>query len=159
MKMAKNIWDEFDKAIDTKGLAEDVKDAAENGGTLREVPESTYEVTVEKLELVKSKSGQPMVTCWMKIISGEFKNSRLFFNQVVAQGFQVHRCNEFLRALVAELDDEDAIEIEFKTYRQYGELLMDVAEAIDGNFEYAVEYSKNDKGYPNYEVKEVFVLE
>lgn len=159
MKMAKNIWDEFDKAIDTKRLAEDVKDAAENGGTFREVPESTYEVTVEKLELVQSKSGQPMVTCWMKIISGEFKNSRLFFNQVVTQGFQARKCNEFLRALVAELDDEDAIEIEFKTYRQYGELLMDVADAIDGNFEYAVEYSKNDKGYPNYKVKEVFVLE
>lgn len=157
--MAKNIWDEFDKTIDTKGLAEDVKDAAENGGTFREVPEDTYEVSVEKLELVKSKSGQPMVSCWMKIVSGEYKNSRLFYNQVVQMGFQVHRCNEFLRALVAELDDASRPDIEFRTYRQYGELLMDVAEAIDNSFEYAVKYSKNDKGFPSYEITEVFVLE
>lgn len=26
-----NIWDEFDKAIDTEGLAKDVADAAETG--------------------------------------------------------------------------------------------------------------------------------
>lgn len=32
-----NIWDEFDKAIDTEGLAKDVADAAENGGR-RDVP-------------------------------------------------------------------------------------------------------------------------
>ena len=32
-----NIWDEFDKAIDTEGLAKDVEEAAENGGR-REVP-------------------------------------------------------------------------------------------------------------------------
>ena len=33
----KNIWDQFDNAIDTTGLANDVKEAAENGtvGTCR----------------------------------------------------------------------------------------------------------------------------
>ena len=30
-----NIWDEFDKTIDTKGLQNDVKEAAENGGNRR----------------------------------------------------------------------------------------------------------------------------
>lgn len=30
--MAENIWDKFDEAIDTEGLAKDVKEAAENGG-------------------------------------------------------------------------------------------------------------------------------
>lgn len=32
-----NIWEEFDKSIDTEGLAKDVEEAAENGGR-REVP-------------------------------------------------------------------------------------------------------------------------
>lgn len=94
-----NIWDEFDKAIDTEGLAKDVEDAAENGGR-REVPHDTYEISVQKLELIKSKKGDPMLTCWMKILEGEYKGSLIFMNQVVTQGFQIHIANEFLRSFV-----------------------------------------------------------
>ena len=64
-----NIWDEFDKAFDTEALAKDVEEAAENGGR-RDVPHDTYEISVQKLELTKSKKGDPMVTCWMKIVEG-----------------------------------------------------------------------------------------
>ena len=96
-----NIWDEFDKAIDTDGLAKDTEEAAENGGR-REVPHDTYEISIQKLELVKSKSkGDPMVTCWMKVLEGEYKGSLIFMNQVITQGFQVHIVNEFLRSLCA----------------------------------------------------------
>lgn len=152
-----NIWDEFDKNIDTDGLQEDIKNAAENGGNFKEVPPDTYEVSIEKLELVKSKSGSPMVSCWMKILAGEYKNSRMFLNQVITRGFQVHKCNEFIRQLVSGM--ENPLEIQFKTYKQYGNLLMDVMEEIDGNYEYAVKFTKNDKGYAEYTVIDVYVLE
>ena len=69
-----NIWDEFDKAFDTEALAKDVEEAAENGGRC-DVPHDTYEISVQKLELTKSKKGDPMVTCWMKIVEGEYKGS------------------------------------------------------------------------------------
>lgn len=151
-----NIWDEFDKAIDTEGLAKDVEEAAENGGR-REVPHDTYEVAVTKLELVKSKKGDPMVTCWMKILEGEYKGSLIFMNQVVTQGFQIHIANEFMRALVAEM--ADPIDVQFKTYNQYGNMIMDVMEAIDNNFEYQLDYRENSKGYNEFEIKEVYVLE
>lgn len=150
------IWDEFDNSIDTEGLQNDVKEAAENGGTRREVPHDTYEVKIDKLELVKSKKGDPMVTCWMRILEGEYKNSLIFMNQVINQGFQIHIVNEFLRNLVSEM--EKPIDIEFKTYRQYGNLLMDIMEEIDGNFEYAVEYGEN-KGFNTFKIEEVYVLE
>lgn len=151
-----NIWDEFDKAIDTEGLAKDVEDAAENGGR-REVPHDTYEIAIQKLELAKSKKGDPMVTCWMKIVEGEYKGSLIFMNQVVTQGFQIHIVNEFVRALVAEM--EKPIDVQFKTYNQYGNMLMDVMEAIDNNFEYQLDYRENSKGYNEFEIKEVYILE
>lgn len=151
-----NIWDEFDKAIDTEGLTKDIEEAAENGGCYKEVPHDTYEVAINKLELTKSKRGDPMVTCWMKIVAGEYTNSLIFMNQVVTQGFQIHIVNEFLRALVGEMDEP--IEIEFKTYNQYGNLLMDVMEAIDNNFEYSVNYGER-KGYNTFEIEEVYPLE
>lgn len=150
-----NIWEEFDKAFDTEALAKDVKEATENGGR-REVPHDTYEIAVTKLELVKSKKGDPMVTCWMKIVEGEYRGSLIFMNQVVTQGFQLHIANEFLRALAAEM--AEPIDIHFDTFTQYKDLILDVWEAIDNNFEYKVRYYDN-KGYNAFEIQEVYALE
>lgn len=153
MAETNNIWDKFDKAIDTTGLANDVKEAAENGTAYKEVPHGDYEVKIEKLELTASKAGDPMVTVWFKILTGEYKGSRIFMNQVITQGFQIHIINEFLRSL-----DTD-IEIEFVTYRQYGNLLMDVMEEIDGNLEYGLAYGEGKKGFSTYEITDVFEVE
>jgi len=149
-----NIWDKFDEAIDTKGLQEDVKEAAENGtGSFKEVPHGEYEVEVNKMELIASKKGDPMVTIWFKVVSGEYKGSLIFFNQVITQGFQIHIVNELLRSMDTGLD------IEFKTYKQYGNLLMDVMEEIDGQLEFALKYGEGKKGFSTYEITDVFEVE
>ncbi len=146
-------FSKFDKAIDTEGLKKDVAEAAENGGgTRKEVPHGKYEVKIEKLELKESKKHDPMVSCWMRILNGEFEKSILFMNQVVTQGFQIHIVNEFLRSL------DSGIDIEFESYSQYAQLLMDVAEAIDGQLEYALEYGEN-KGFNTFAITEVFDAE
>lgn len=158
--MANNIFDKWDNNIDTKGLAEDVKQAAIDGEnrTYKEVEPGEYEVSVEQMEVKASSKGDPMVSIWFKIVSnGEYKGSMIFMNQVITQGFQVHIVNELLRAMVSECDD--APEIEFKTYKEYAELVMDVHEAISENFEYALKYRKNNKGFNTFEISEVFVLE
>lgn len=148
-----NIWEQFDKAIDVEGLQMDIKEAAENGLTFKEVPHGQYEVKIEKLELIASKAGDPMVTVWFKIVDGEYEGSMIFMNQVITRGFQIHLMNEFLRSL------ESGIEIEFKNYSQYGQLLMDVHEAIDGKYEYALVYGQNNKGFNTFEIVEVYELE
>lgn len=153
-----NIFDKWDKEIDTEGLAADVQEAAENGtGNYKEVPHGDYEVAIQQMELKASKKGDPMVSIWFKILDGEFKNSIIFFNQVITQGFQVHIVNEMLRMMVSEM--EDAPVIEFKSYKQYGNLIMDIFEAVNDNFEYALAYKKGKKDFSTYEIKEVFVLE
>ena len=154
-----NIFDKWDKEIDTEGLANDVKEAATNGsGEFKEVPHGDYEVSVQQMELKASKKGDPMVSIWFKILDGEFKGSLIFFNQVITQGFQVHIVNEMLRAMVEECGS-DVPEIEFTSYKQYANLLMDIFEAINGNFEYALAYKKGKKDFSTYEITEVFVLE
>lgn len=153
-----NIFDKWDKEIDTEGLAADVKEAAENGGgEYKEVPHGDYEVAVQQMELKASKKGDPMVSIWFKILDGEFKGSLIFYNQVITQGFQVHIVNEMLRMMVSEMTD--APDIEFKSYKQYGNLIMDIFEAINDNFEYVLAYKKGKKDFSTYEIKEVFVLE
>lgn len=121
---------------------------------MKEVPNGIYNVKILKMELVVSK-GDPMVSIWFKIVSdGEYKNSIIFMNQVITQGFQIHIVNELLRMMVSEMGT-DAPVIEFKTFKQYGNLIMDVFEAIDNNFEFALDYKKGKGDFSKYEITEV----
>ena len=145
-------FSKFDKAVDLDRLKKDVEGAKENTGSFKEVPVGKYEVSVDKMELSESKKGDPMVSIWFKIISGEYKNSRLFFNQVITQGFQIHIVNELLR------DMDTGLDIDFESYSQYGQLLLDVHEAVDGQLEFAIEYGEN-KGFKTFEITDVFEVE
>lgn len=144
-------FSKFDKKVDLEGLKKDIEESSNND--FKEVPHGSYEVAITKLELSESKKGDPMVKVWFKIVSeGEYKGSLIFMNQVVTQGFQIHIVDEFLRSL------ETGIEIKFESYSQYADLLLDVFEAVDGNFEYGLKYSDN-KGYDKFEITDVFALE
>ena len=148
-----NIWEKFDKAIDVEGLQKDVQEAVENDANFREVPHGEYEVKIEKLELVESKAGDPMVTVWFRVLAGDYKGSMIFMNQVITKGFQIHIMNEFLRSL------DSGYDVEFRSYSQYGQLLMDIHEAIDGELEYLLKYSEGKKGFSNYEIVDVYEVE
>lgn len=156
-----DMFAKWDEAIDTEGLQKDIAEAAENSGSgdYKEVPHGNYEVAVQQMELKASKKGDPMVSIWFKIVSGEYKNSLIFYNQVVTQGFQIHMVNEMLRNMCEEMTDAPVIE--FKSYKQYGELLMDIHEAVADDFEYVLKYAANpkNKDFSTYEITEVFTLE
>lgn len=146
-------FSKFDKKVDLEGLKNDILDAEENGGgNFKEVPHGNYEVAITKLELGESKKHDPMVTVRFKILDGEFKNSLIFMNQVVTQGFQIHIVDDFLRSL------ETDVEIEFESYAQFGELLMDVFEAVEGKLEFGLKYGER-KGFNTFEITDVFEVE
>lgn len=156
----KNIFAQWDNAVDVEGLQKDIHDAEQNGGgNYKEVPHGKYEVSIEKMELKATKEkNNPMVSVWMKIVSdGEFKGSLLFMNQVITQGFQIHIVNEFLRSLIQ--DCADAPVVEFKSYAQYANLLMDIHEMVADSFEYGIDYGQTKKGFDTFEVLEVYPLE
>ena len=148
-----DIWAKFDQMVDTEGLKKDVREVAENKIEFKEVPEGHYEVKISKIELTSSKTGRPMVSLWMRILQGPYKGQYIFWNQVVDMGFGLHKVNEFLRSL------DSGLEVQFENFTQYGNLLMDIHEAIDGRLEYGLKYSKNSKGYDEFEITDVFELE
>ena len=140
-----------------KVSSDDVKSIEKNNKKdFDKVPYGQYEVSIKKLELISNSNDDPMVVCWFKILDGKYKNSMIFMNQVVSQGFQIHLANEFLRSIA---DGPDAPTITFESYSQYAQLIMDVAEYIDGKFEYALNYGQTPKGYDTFEIKEIFELE
>lgn len=153
-------FSKFDKMVDIDGLKKDIAAAEANGGgtDFKDVPHGSYEVAIDKLELTETKkTGKPMVSCWMKIVSeGEFKGQRIFMNQVITQGFQIHIMNSFLRSL---LPDDSGIDVEFTGYADYNDLLLDITEYIDHKFEYAIEYGENNKGFDTFQVTDIFELD
>lgn len=151
-------FSKFDKMVDVEGLKEDLRNAEANGGgDYVEVPKGTYEVKVASMELGETgenskNPGSPMVKIRFKVLSGEYKGQSIFMNQVVTQGFQIHLVDEFLRSL------DSGVEIVFESFSQYAQMLMDVAEAIDGKLEYALEYGEK-KGFNTFKITEIFEVE
>ena len=145
-----DMFEKWNSNVDLAGLQKDVKDAQDNKGEYEAVPHGEYEVKVDKIELKSSKKGDPMVSIWFTILEGKYKKSKLFLNQVITQGFQIHIVNKLLKSMKTDLN------IEFVDYKQYAELLLDVAEECDtNNLEFVVKYEDN-KGYDKFTITEVF---
>ena len=145
-----DMFEKWNSNVDLAGLQQDIKDAQDNNKEFETVPHGEYEVKLAKLELKATKKGDPMVSAWFTILNGKYKNSKLFMNQVVTQGFQIHIVNEFLRSMKTDID------VDFEDYKQYAELLLDVAEFCDANnLEFAIKYEDN-KGYDKFTITEVF---
>lgn len=143
-------FSKFDNAFDIEGLKKDIKEAEQNGQNYEDVPTGEYVVNINKLELTESKKGDPMLTCWFKILEGDHKNQLIFMNQIIKQGFQVHIANEFLRSLGIEKD------IHFETFRQYGQLIFEIENEIENQrLEYALDYGMK-KGYSTFKITQVF---
>lgn len=142
---------EFDKAFDVAGLKNDIKKAEENGADYEEIPVGEYEVKIEKMELKKSKKGEPMFSCWFKVLVGDYKGKLIFMNQLLKEGFHFHLVNQFLRSLETEK------EIVFDSFNQYGNLIYDIKEFIDiKGYEFALDYQKKDGKYSTFKIVEVF---
>ena len=145
-----DMFEKWNSNVDLAGLQKDIKDAQDNNKEFEAVPHGEYEVKLDKLELKATKKGDPMVSAWFTILEGKYKKSKLFMNQVVTQGFQIHIVNEFLRSMKTDID------VDFVDYKQYADLLLDVAEFCDeNNLEFAIKYEDN-KGYDKYTITEVF---
>ena len=159
--MENNIFAQWDNKVDVEGLQKDIHEAEQNGGgNFKEVPHGKHEVCIENMKLKATKEKKdPMVSIWMKVVGDEdeSKGSLIFMNQVITQGFQIHIVNEFLRSLIK--DCADAPVVEFKSYAQYAELLMDIHELIADSFEYGINYGQTKKGFDTFEVFEVYPLE
>ncbi len=148
-----NIFNAFDDAFLNDDFLADIA-AAEKGEPTeqKEVPTGRYEVKIHKMELTKSKKGDPMFSCWFKVVNGDYNNQLIFMNQVITKGFQVHIVNEFLRSLKSKQD------VCFLNFQQYGALIRDVLFDIDKQFEYGLDYSENAKGFKEFKIFEAFPM-
>ena len=148
----------FDKKVDVEGLKKDVQEAEKNqpSGDYPEIPKGKYEVKFENIEMrATKKDGRPMLSVQARILEGDFKKKCLFMNRVLFgtknDGNMIASAKGWLKKLGTN------IEIEFENYSQFAELIMDVAEAVEDNFEYLIEY--DPEAFNQITIKEVFEVE
>lgn len=149
-----SVFDKWNKNVNSDFMKDLDAQESGQGGNFENPPYGTYEVRIEKMELKSSKNGDPMVQVLFKILNGAQKGKTILMNQVILQPFQIHLCNEFLRSL------DSGLEIAFKNYSQYNDVILDVMEVIgEDKLEYALEFGENEKGYNTFKITDVFLPE
>lgn len=151
--MSESIFDKWNKNIDTEGLQKDIAEAEKNGGSgnFDDLPDGSYEVKIDSMELKESKKGDPMFATQFTVLEGDHKNRKIWMNQIINEGFQIGIVNKFLRSL------DVADDVEFKDYVQYNDLIMDIMEGIDEDgLEFLLDYGHTKKGFPTFKIKEVY---
>ena len=150
-------FDKINRSVDLEGLRKDVENASANGtGDFPTVPAGKYEVALVSMEIKGTKKdNRPMLAASFKILSGEYKNQRLFMNRVI---YGTKNDGNMIKSAVGWLNSmESGVDVAFQDYKQFAELVMDVAEAIDGKIEFAVEY--DDSQFNSIKITEVFDAE
>lgn len=151
-------FSKFDAKVDLEGLQKDVKEAEANGydGDYPEVPKGKYEVKFEKIEMKETKKdGRPMLSVMARILEGDFKKQCVFMNRVL---FGTKNDANMINSAVGWLKSLGTdVNISFESYSQFDGVVMDVAEAVDGSFEYAIEYDPSK--FNTISIKEVFEVE
>lgn len=147
-------FDKINRSVDLEGLRKDVANASANDtGDFPTVPAGKYEVALVSLEIKGTKKdNRPMLAASFKILSGEYKNQRLFMNRVI---YGTKDDGRMIKSAVGWLNTLDSgVDVAFQDYKQFADLVMDVAEAIDGKIEYVVEY--DDSQFNSIKITEVF---
>ncbi|CDR51761.1 DUF669 domain-containing protein [Staphylococcus schweitzeri] len=154
-------WDKFDKQVDNEEIKNAINDA--KNSDFPDIPDGEYEVALENMVLKQSKKGDPMLTITFVILEGEFTDEKIWYNGVMqpsndkAIGYQVHKNNVMLRSLLDQ-DEEDESTVFFKGFKQYNDLVLDLAEELVDS-ELALEIKTDKKGYQQYKITEVFETE
>lgn len=168
-------FSEFDKKVDTKKLAQDAQEAAKNGGTgdFPEVPDGVYIASIENMELGSTKDGRPMFKVMFRLVDAvddadsnekavdfveNWKGKKMpciFMNRVV---FGTKNDGNMIGSVIGFLSklDSDIDEIVFESYSQFSELILDIAENIDGVLEYEIKYEQD--AFNSISIQEVYEI-
>lgn len=151
-------FDKINRSVDLEGLRKDVENASANGtGDFPTIPAGTYEVALASLEIkgTKADPNRPMLAASFKILTGEYKNQRIFMNRVLLGTKNDANMIKSAEGWLASLDS--GVSTVFEDYKQFNQVVLDVAEAIDGKLEYAVDYDPDR--FNSISIEEVFEVE
>lgn len=150
--MSENIWDKWDATGKGEQIKRELEELENAPKERKDVPKGRYEVRIKDIFLKESKSGKPMVTAYIRVISeGDYKGQTIFMHQLIDNQYGVHHCNEFLRSLKS-----DCPVAWTGKYSEYAAMLAEVVKDINQRgLEYQLNYTE-ENGYDKYIIEQVF---
>lgn len=146
-------FSKFDNAINQDELSKQLEEAKNNPQqTDKEVPEGSYTVKIEKMELGATKDGRPMFKVQCRILEGEFKKWCLFMNRVI---YGTKNDANMINSVIGWLEKlEPSMDVEFKSYSQFADLVLDIFEEVADAVELDVHYDPD--AFNSISIEEVF---
>ena len=143
----------FDATINEAELSKQLEEAKNNAPqTDKQVPAGNYTVKIEKMEVGATKDGRPMFKVQCRILEGEFKKWCIFLNRVL---YGTKNDATMISSVIGWLQKlEPSVDVEFKNYSQFSELVLDIFEEVADAVELDVEY--DPEAFNSISVKEVF---
>lgn len=141
----------FNKEFPADQMKQQMKEAAENGGS--NLPDGEYTVKLDKMELGESSKHALMIKAQFRITEGEYKKQCIFKNQVLTgtknDGFMMVKAKEFLDSL------DSGIDVVFEDWEQFNDLILDIAEAVQEDDLRYIAVLDTDGKYQNMDIESV----
>lgn len=153
-------FDKFDKMVDQKELKQQMEQAPEYD----DVPAGIYICNIEKMEIKPNKANDKlMLAVQMGIIETveapkKQDKRKIFFNRVICGNKTTDKWNDGVAikgviTWIKNLLDEDDV-LEFKSYSQFADEVLDIYQDICPNVEVKVKYDPDS--FNTVEIQEVF---
>jgi len=139
-------FDKFDKMVNNTEIKKQMEAAPEYD----DVPEGTYMVIIDKMEIKPTKAGDKLIFAVQFSITDTIDapkkqdKRKLFFNRVICGNKTTERWNDgvAIKGVISWieklLDDGDGIE--FKSYSQFADEVLDIYQDICPNIELKIDY-------------------
>ena len=164
-------FSKFDATINQGELNKQLEEAKNNSqGEGLETPAGNYITKIEKMELGATKDGRPMFKVQMRVVEAgdndtdevekylkHFKNKKpcLFMNRVI---YGTKNDANMIQSVIGWLEKLEAgIDLEFKNYSQFADLILDIFEEVADAVELEVNYDPD--AFNSISIKEVFELD
>lgn len=138
-------FSKFDGKIDLNALQKEVQDAKETN--YEDVPDGTYVVSIEKMEIKETKAGDKlMFAVQCKIKEGEHKGRMIFFNRVISGNSSAKWTDgQAIKSVCTWLNKlETDTAPEFVNYSDFADCVLDIFQEIQGRIEIEVNYKANN---------------
>ena len=144
-------FEKFNKMIDVDAYnrkLEEIENGNDGVDNYEELPDGTYEMRLERLQMVENRKGEPMVKLAMSVIRGARAKSWIWVNYNILHPYAMHNLNEVLR----DMDLETSIEWD-GNFQHYNDVICDVLEEIKSlKIGFAVEVSHDSKGFASIKI-------
>ena len=148
----------FDSMINEAELSKQLEEAKNNAPKSdKQVPAGNYIVKIEKMEVAATKDGRPLFKVQCRILEGEFKKWCVFMNRVL---YGTKNDAGMINSVIGWLNNlQPRVNVEFKNYSQFADLVLDIFEEVADAVEIEVAYNPDEFNSISFDKEDVFDAE